>query len=104
MFAKLAAVIVAVGATAGALLCLRQQRLQAVNELAMVQRRVAEHDRTLWHLRLEIAALTTPERTERMAQALGPLEPLRPWGQTGPARVELAGDPARAVEREGALR
>lgn len=88
MFAKLAAVIVAVGAVAGALLCLRQLRLQAVNELAVVQRRVAEHDRTLWHLRVEIARLTTPERTQQMASNLGPLEPLRPRGPA-PA-VEVA--------------
>lgn len=89
MFAKIAAVILAIGVVAGALLSLRQLRLQAVHELATVQRRVAEHDRTLWHLRVEIAARTTPERTEELAQALGPLEPLPGLG--GPPRaVHLA--------------
>lgn len=95
MFAKLAAVILAVGAMAGALLCLRQQRLQAVNELAVVQRRVAEHDRTLWHLRVEIGRLTTPQRTQEMAAGLGPLEPLRPRTPTtgmAVARAEQAGE------------
>jgi hypothetical protein len=98
VFAKIAAVIVAIGIVAGALLSLRQLRLQTVHELADVQRRVAEHDRTLWHLRVEIAARTTPERTDDLAQALGPLEPLPVPGQ----RIEpvhLAAVPGASPER-----
>jgi hypothetical protein len=92
VFAKIAAVIVAMGIVAGALLSLRQLRLQAVHELADVQRRVAEHDRTLWHLRVEIAARTTPARTDELAQTLGPLEPLPGPGRGHPP-VHIAAAP-----------
>lgn len=94
MFAKIAAVILAMGVVAGALLSLRQLRLQAVNELATVQRRVAEHDRTLWHLRVEIASRTTPMRAEEMARAIGPLEPLPGpgWRMAPPSHVAAAGE------------
>jgi hypothetical protein len=97
VFAKIAAVIVAMGIVAGALLSLRQLRLQAVHELADVQRRVAEHDRTLWHLRVEIAARTTPARTDELAKSLGPLEALPGLGGGHPP-VHIAAMPGQTPE------
>ncbi|MBC7834949.1 MAG: hypothetical protein H7Y88_07590 [Phycisphaerales bacterium] len=92
MFGKLAFTILAVGLMACVLLATRQQRLQAVHELAQVQKRVAEHDRDLWRLRLEIARRITPQRIERMATILGPLQPLRPApGVFGPMRDVAVG-------------
>ncbi len=76
MFAKLAAVIVSMGVVACILLAVRQQRVQAAHEMADVQRRVMEHDRTLWHLRAEIAARVTPEQVEKAAAGLGPTAPI----------------------------
>src|SRR5262245_61509988 len=72
MFAKLAAVILSVGLIACILLAVRQQRVQAAHDLADVQRRVMEHDRTLWRLRSEIAARITPEQIDRLSARLGP--------------------------------
>lgn len=76
MFAKLVLVILSVGITAGVLLATRQQRVQTAHELADVQRRVAEHDRTLWRLRAEIASRITPTRISAAAARLGPLAPI----------------------------
>ncbi len=73
MFAKLVVVILALGVIACVLLTVRQQRMQAVHELANVQRQVAKLDRTLAHLRLEIAERTTPEKIAEMSRSLGPL-------------------------------
>ena len=78
MFAKLAAVIVSLGVVACILLAVRQQRVQAAHELAEVQRRVMEHDRTLWHLRAEIAARVSPEQVDAMAKRRGPTAPINP--------------------------
>lgn len=73
MFAKLATVIVSMGVIACLLLAVRQQRIQAAHELGEVQQRVLASDRTLWHLRAEIAAKVTPERVEAAAKKYGPL-------------------------------
>lgn len=71
MFAKLIVVILSIGVIACVLLTVRQQRMQAVHELANVQREVARLDRTLAHLRLEVAERITPERVAEMAKSLG---------------------------------
>ena len=73
VFAKLSAVIVTMGAVACILLAVRQQRVQAAHELADVQRRVLEHDRTLWQLRSEIAAKTMPTSIAASTKRFGPL-------------------------------
>ena len=73
MLAKLAAVILTIGGVAGTLLAARQQRLHAVNESAQAMRRIADHDRTLWRLRGEIAERVTPGKVRRLADRLGPL-------------------------------
>lgn len=76
MFAKLALVIVSLGVVACILLAVRQQRVQAAHELAEVQRRVMEHDRTLWHLRTEIAERVSPQQVDAMVKLAGPTAPI----------------------------
>jgi hypothetical protein len=97
VFAKFIAVILAIGVVACALLTLRQHRLQAAHELAEIERRVAEHDRVLWRLRVEIATRVTPQRVHRLAQALGPLAPIEidRWG--APSRMEMAAGEGQTV-------
>jgi len=76
VFGKLVFLIVSVGIIAGVLLVNRQLRIQSAHELANAQRRVAEHDRTLWRLRAEIASRVTPERVQVLASRLGTLLPI----------------------------
>jgi hypothetical protein len=77
MFAKIVVLILSMGLLAGALLANRQQRIQAAHDLADAQRRLVEHDRTLWRLRLEIAAQITPVQIETNAKRLGNLQTIR---------------------------
>lgn len=77
MFAKVVVLLVSMGLLAGALLANRQQRIQAAHDLADAQRRLSQHDRDLWRLRLEIAARVTPARVEAAANRLGTLVPIR---------------------------
>ncbi|MBC7772791.1 MAG: hypothetical protein H7210_09880 [Pyrinomonadaceae bacterium] len=73
MFLKIVVAILSIGLTAAGLLALRQLRLQAVHESAVVERRIAEHDRLLWKLRGDIAMHITPEHVRAMAGRLGPM-------------------------------
>jgi len=99
---RLAASILSIGVVACVLLTTRQLRLQAVHELAQVQKRVAEHDRTLWRLRIEIARRVTPANVERLAARRAGLSPLPPVpvvpGSTAPEPARLT----RADEAHGA--
>lgn len=75
MFAKLCAVILALGVVACSLLALRQSRLQAASELTQSQLRIQRLDERLWALRSEIASRVAPEALrefvgERSADAL----------------------------------
>jgi hypothetical protein len=74
--AKLCVLILAIGTTAGTLLHLRQARLQAVHELAELQKRFNQHDRDLFTIRTQIAQAVTPERVQQMASTLGPMRPI----------------------------
>lgn len=67
MHLKTCFLVLALGATACGLLVIRQQRIQAVYELASVSRRIDKLERTRWDLRIAIARATTPERVEAMA-------------------------------------
>ncbi len=78
MFPKLCVLIISVGVIGGGLLTTRQLRIQAAHELANVQRRVAEHDRQLWQLRVEIAERTLPEHIATKLEQLGPMAPIGP--------------------------
>lgn len=79
MFAKLVALILALGVVGGVLLTIRQLRIQAAHELADVQRRVSDHDRQLWQLRIEIGARVQPEQVARRAESLGTMSPIGPY-------------------------
>jgi hypothetical protein len=63
--------IAGLGVMALGLLSLRQQRLQAMHELAATRLRQGSHDARLWALRSEIAALVTPERIGTMSPEAG---------------------------------
>ena len=93
MFAKIAVLIVSIGIVACALLGIRQGRILAAAETAQTQRRVAEHDRTLWRLRIEIASRVTPEAVESKSLAFGTLKSLN-----SERLQELARAEARAAE------
>lgn len=99
MFAKLVAVLVSMGAVACTLLAVRQQRIQSAHELAEVQRRVMEHDRTLWHLRAEIATRITPPRVDEMARRLGPAAPISPERYTELVRRETEASQLASADR-----
>jgi hypothetical protein len=90
VLAKIATVILTIGIVGCILLTTRQQRLQAVHDLAVLQRRVAEHDRTLWHLRAEIARNVQPRNVEALARALGPLEHIPVDPRPGATPIHLA--------------
>ncbi|MCC6227986.1 MAG: hypothetical protein IT432_02030 [Phycisphaerales bacterium] len=75
MFAKLAAIILALGILGCTLLAMRQQRLQAAHELAEAQLRIRKSDEQLWLLRAQIARRLNPENIRDMATDAGPLRP-----------------------------
>jgi hypothetical protein len=76
MFAKVACVLVAIGACGCSLLALRQQRLQVASELTRAQLRIQAADERLWELRAQIAARTTPEQIRELAVGIGAMKPL----------------------------
>lgn len=76
MFAKIAVLIMALGAFAAGLLSLRQSRLQVASELTQSQLRINESDEQLWRLRTKIAGAVTPQAVEELAKDAGPLRPL----------------------------
>ena len=76
MLAKLCIVIMAVTLTAASMLTVRQQRLDAVYDLARSLERAAAHDRQLQEVRIDIARRVTPDAVMRMAGRVGPFEPI----------------------------
>lgn len=76
MFAKVAAIILAIGLCACALLAARQMRTQAAHELAEARLRVMQRDNELWRLRAQIAARVTPQKIQQLAAKLTPLKPI----------------------------
>jgi hypothetical protein len=67
MFAKLLAIILAVGVIGCALLVNRQKRIEAAHELTRLHQRLQQHERTLWDLKARIAQRCRPEEI-RLAQ------------------------------------
>jgi len=90
VFAKLVAVVLALGACGSGLLALRQSRLQVASELTAAQLRINAADERLWLLRARIAERVTPERIELMAADVGPLHPIAGSDATGFASVNAA--------------
>jgi hypothetical protein len=100
VFAKLVAVVVALGACGSTLLALRQSRLQVASEIAQTQIRINQEDERLWVLRAKIAERVTPEQVEQMASTVGPLRPLVPPVIDEKAKAEAERKLAQAKERE----
>lgn len=78
MFAKVAIVVIGLGAAGASLLALRQQRLQAAHELAKSQVRIERQDEQLWKVRARIAGLVNPQNVEMMASEIAELHALVP--------------------------
>ena len=76
MFAKLCVLIISMGAVACTLLALRQQRIEAVHQMAMVNLRIMEADRGLARLRTDIVANLEPKKIEALASKIGTLRPI----------------------------
>ena len=89
--------IVSLGALACTLLTLRQQRIEAVHQMAMVNLRIMEADRGLARLRTEIAANLEPARIEQVASKLGTLRPI----ESLPVRPGALPDRARPAYAQG---
>jgi hypothetical protein len=62
MFAKLATVIVVLGAMFGALLVNRQQRIDAASEISRVHFRMMRHERARTSMQAQVAAAVRPDR------------------------------------------
>lgn len=77
MLAKLVVLIVSVASLSASMLVVRQQRLEAVGEMADTLRRSERADRELWRLRVDIAERLSPEElNEAIRATLGPMEPI----------------------------
>ncbi len=101
MFAKLVAVVVALGACGCTLLSMRQSRIQIASEIAQTQIRINQEDERLWVLRARIAEQVTPAQVEQMAGSVAALRPLVAPVLTAddpqsPAAVRTAGNPSSA--------
>ncbi|MGE3108514.1 MAG: hypothetical protein AB7G11_05240 [Phycisphaerales bacterium] len=94
MFLKVAVTILSLGLTAAGLLAVRQLRLQAIHDSALIQRRIAEHDRLLWKLRGDIAVQLTPQRIKQMSDQLGPLVHIAEPPSASTGDMDIAGQPA----------
>lgn len=97
MFAKVAALILAIGLCACALLAARQLRTQAAHELAESRLRGMQRDNELWRLRSQIAALVTPQRVQELASQISPFKPIaaEPAGPPGAALAGPVPEPRR---------
>lgn len=71
MFAKLMLIITAVGATACALLVIRQQRIDTFHEMSRIHQRLLGHERTLWELRAGIAERCRPAQVRLSVNQVG---------------------------------
>jgi hypothetical protein len=91
MFAKLAVIVLTLGAVGAALLGMRQSRLLASHDLAATQLRIQRHDEELWRLRTQIAERITPGQIESLAESKGVL---RAYGSEPRPKTPAADDPA----------
>ncbi len=62
MFGKLFVLILGAGAIALTLLVIRQQRIDAVHEMARIHRRLLQHEQACWKLDHQIATQCRPDR------------------------------------------
>ncbi len=103
MLAKVLFLILCIGASACSLLSMRQQRLDVVNDMAVIHRRMVQHDRALFELRTQIAQSLTLDRVATLASAMGKLKPIgvdQPLiGELGNPIRMASGSPAAARRR-----
>lgn len=72
MFAKLATVIVVLGAMFGALLVNRQQRIDAASEISRIHFRMNKHERARTNLQAQVATAVRPDRLrEKVREFVG---------------------------------
>jgi len=72
LFAKLATVIVVLGAMFGALLVNRQQRIDAAAEISRIHFRMQRHDRARTAFQAQVAAAVRPDRLRaKLAELAG---------------------------------
>lgn len=105
MAAKLCVLILGLGVMAVALLQFRQARLQAVHDLAGIQREMLLRDRELFAMRSQIAQAVTPERVQQIASTLGPLRPIGvdPLPGVGDTALAADVDPTKPTVRPASL-
>jgi len=96
MRAKVVTLILATALTAAGLLVVRQQRLHAVYEMTRAIDRAAQDERATWRLRAEISRRLSPRDLRRMAEILGPLQPVPREVAPGPRPVPVGDDLAGA--------
>ncbi|MFM8873125.1 MAG: hypothetical protein ACKOJI_07215 [Phycisphaerales bacterium] len=79
LFAKLAVMLVALGALGLGLLSLRQQRYEVSNQISKAHNRIVEQERTQWRMRAEVARRVDPADirgyAERLNLELAPIQP-----------------------------
>jgi hypothetical protein len=94
MFLKLLLIILVAGATANALLVIRQQRIDTFHEISVIHQRLLGHERTLWEMREEIAQRCRPSQVRLVMNRLGgSWDPIpTPHATTNPP-VRLASHP-----------
>ncbi len=104
MFAKICIIILALGATAGALLVNRQQRVDAAAEISRMHFKLHRHERAASRLRAEIARAVRPDEVRALLTSGGDAwEPI--LYRYNPARAKrLLEDDAMAQEADAAER
>ncbi|MFM8784683.1 MAG: hypothetical protein ACKOFI_05905, partial [Phycisphaerales bacterium] len=71
LFAKLAVMLVALGALGIGLLSLRQQRYEVSNQISKAHNRIVEQERAQWRMRAQVAARSTPADIRKAAERQG---------------------------------
>ncbi|MSR41395.1 MAG: hypothetical protein EXS10_05780 [Phycisphaerales bacterium] len=71
MFAKICIIILVLGATAGALLVNRQQRVDAAAEISRMHFKLHRHERAASRLRAEIATAVRPDQVRALLTSGG---------------------------------
>jgi len=98
LFAKLAVMLVAIGALGLGLLSLRQQRYEVSNQISKAHNRIVEQERTQWRMRAEVARRVDPADIRGYAERLNlELAPIQPGSTavTTPAPTAAARSTAR---------
>jgi cell division protein FtsL len=102
LFAKLAVILVAIGALGLGLLSLRQQRYEVSNQISKAHNRIVEQERTQWRMRAEVAKRVDPADIRGYAERLNlELAPIQPGAATA-ASAAVATPAPKAASRSPA--